>query len=76
MSWKPQPGPKTQKLVLFTGFSCNSHCHFCIDLNKRDLPDKSTSTIVEEMVQAKAAGVEYLEMIGGKPRSAATSSRS
>ena len=62
----PQGGRRTQKLVLFTGFSCNSHCHFCIDLNKRDLPDKSTRQIVEEMVQAKAAGVEYLEMIGGE----------
>lgn len=63
--WTPPPG-KTQKLVLFTGFSCSSHCHFCIDLNKRDLPDKSTRQIVTEMVQAKAAGVEYLEMIGGE----------
>jgi MoaA/NifB/PqqE/SkfB family radical SAM enzyme len=59
--------PRTmQKLVLFTGFSCNSHCHFCIDLNKRDLPDKSTRQIIEEMVRAKAQGVEYLEMIGGE----------
>ena len=64
--WTPPQGGRTQKLVLFTGFSCNSHCHFCIDLNKRDLPDKSTRQIIEEMVQAKAAGVEYLEMIGGE----------
>ncbi len=63
--WTPPPG-RTQKLVLFTGFSCSSHCHFCIDLNKRDLPDKSSRQIVEEMVRAKAAGVEYLEMIGGE----------
>jgi MoaA/NifB/PqqE/SkfB family radical SAM enzyme len=63
--WTP-PAGRTQKLVLFTGFSCSSHCHFCIDLNKRDLPDKSTRQIVQEMVQAKAAGVEYLEMIGGE----------
>ena len=63
--WTPPPG-RTQKLVLFTGFSCSSHCHFCIDLNKRDLPDKSTRQIVGEMVAAKAAGVEYLEMIGGE----------
>ncbi len=63
--WTPPPG-KTQKLVLFTGFSCSSHCHFCIDLNKRDLPDKSTRQIVEEMVRAKGEGVEYLEMIGGE----------
>ena len=65
-SWVAPTGGRTQKLVLFTGFSCSSHCHFCIDLNKRDLPDKSTRLIVEEMVQAKAAGVEYLEMIGGE----------
>ncbi|MFI5360852.1 MAG: radical SAM protein [Elusimicrobiota bacterium] len=63
--WTPPLG-RTQKLVLFTGFSCSSHCHFCIDLNKRDLPDKSSRQIVEEMVAAKAAGVEYLEMIGGE----------
>jgi MoaA/NifB/PqqE/SkfB family radical SAM enzyme len=63
--WTP-PASRTQKLVLFTGFSCSSHCHFCIDLNKRDLPDKSTGAIVEEMVRAKAQGVEYLEMIGGE----------
>lgn len=61
----PSPG-RMQKLVLFTGFSCNSHCHFCIDLNKRDLPDKSTRQIVEEMAAAKRAGVEYLELIGGE----------
>jgi MoaA/NifB/PqqE/SkfB family radical SAM enzyme len=63
--WLPPTG-RMQKLVLFTGFSCNSRCHFCIDLNKRDLPDKSSRQIVEEMVRAKAAGVEYLEMIGGE----------
>ncbi|MBI5629739.1 MAG: radical SAM protein [Elusimicrobia bacterium] len=60
-----EPG-KIEKLVLFTGFSCNSHCHFCIDLNKRDLPDKSTQQIVSEMAQARAKGVEYLELIGGE----------
>jgi len=64
--WAPPSGGKTEKLVLFTGFSCSSHCHFCIDLNKRDLPDKSTRQIVSEMVEAKAKGVEYLEMIGGE----------
>lgn len=63
--WTP-PAGRTQKLVLFTGFSCNSHCHFCIDLNKRDLPDKSTRQILEEMAAAKRAGVEYLELIGGE----------
>lgn len=64
----PLPGTdkRIEKLVLFTGFSCNAHCHFCIDLNKRDLPDKSTRQIVTEMVQARDRGVEYLELIGGE----------
>ena len=63
----PAPGTgRIEKLVLFTGFSCNSHCHFCIDLNKRDLPDKSTQQIISEMVQARAKGVQYLELIGGE----------
>jgi MoaA/NifB/PqqE/SkfB family radical SAM enzyme len=57
---------RLQKLVLFTGFSCNSRCHFCIDLNKRDLPDKSTRQIVEELVRARGEGVDYLELIGGE----------
>ncbi len=57
---------RVSKLVLFTGFSCNSHCHFCIDLNKRDLPDKSTGTLIEEMVRARGQGVDYLEIIGGE----------
>jgi molybdenum cofactor biosynthesis enzyme MoaA len=59
-------GGRIEKLVLFTGFSCNSRCHFCIDLNKRDVADKSTQTIIEEMVRARAIGVEYLELIGGE----------
>lgn len=62
----PTPGKKIEKLVLFTGFSCNEHCSFCIDLNKRDIPDKSTTQIVEELVRAKAKGVDYLELIGGE----------
>ena len=57
---------KIQKLVLFTGFSCNLHCHFCIDLNKRDLPDKSTQELIKEMALARRQGVEYLEIIGGE----------
>lgn len=60
------PRRPIEKLVLFTGFSCSSHCHFCVDLNKRDVPDKSTQQIVREMVQAKSRGVDYLELIGGE----------
>jgi MoaA/NifB/PqqE/SkfB family radical SAM enzyme len=59
-------GKRVEKLVLFTGFSCSSHCHFCVDLNKRDVPDKTTQQIIKEMVQGRAKGVTYLEMIGGE----------
>ncbi len=62
----PHNAKRTEKLVLFTGFSCNAYCHFCIDLNKRDVPDKSTQQLVREMVQARDKGVEYLEIIGGE----------
>ena len=58
--------PRIEKVVIFTGYSCNSLCHFCIDLNKRDVPDKSTQAIVEEMVRARAQKVTYLEFIGGE----------
>src|SRR6185295_5620414 len=57
---------KTRKVVLFTGYSCNAKCHFCIDLNKRDIPDKSTQTLVQEMVKARTEGADYPELIGGE----------
>lgn len=57
---------KLQKLVLFTGYSCNSKCSFCIDLHKRDIPDKSTEQILAEIFRAKKQGVEYIEFIGGE----------
>jgi len=57
---------KVKKVVLFTGYSCSSRCHFCIDLNKRDIPDKSTQEIVREMALAKEQGAEVLELIGGE----------
>ena len=52
--------------MLFTGYSCNAKCHFCIDLNKREIPDKSTQTLVSEMVKARTEGADYLELIGGE----------
>ncbi|MFH1723455.1 MAG: radical SAM protein [Elusimicrobiota bacterium] len=60
------PRGRIQKLVIFTGFSCNNRCRFCIDMHKRDIPDKTTQRIVREMADAKSQGVEYLEMIGGE----------
>lgn len=62
----PFPAAPAKKVVLFTGYSCSSRCHFCIDLNKRDIPDKSTQQIVAEMVKARAEGAAVLELIGGE----------
>ena len=57
---------RAKKVVLFTGYSCSSRCHFCIDLNKRDIPDKSTQQIVREIALASEQGAEVLELIGGE----------
>lgn len=57
---------KTRKMVLFTGYSCNNRCGFCIDYDKREIPDKTTAALLRELAQAKALGCDYLELIGGE----------
>ena len=57
---------KTRKVVLFTGYSCNNRCGFCVDFDKRLIADSSTRTVMTEMSRAKAAGADYLELIGGE----------
>ena len=57
---------KTRKVVLFTGYSCNNRCGFCIDFDKREIPDQTTRTLVAEIARVKAAGADYLELIGGE----------
>lgn len=58
--------PKIKKTVIITGYGCNNRCRFCIDADKRDLPDKSTKEIIAEMISAKERGTTYLEIIGGE----------
>lgn len=58
--------PKIKKTVIITGYRCNNRCRFCIDADKRDLPNKSTKEIVAEMIDAKKRGTIYLEIIGGE----------
>lgn len=55
-----------KKTVIITGYSCNNRCRFCIDTNKRNLPEKSTQEIVSEMIDARKRGRTYLEIIGGE----------
>ena len=55
-----------KKVAIYTGYSCNNRCRFCIDYNKRELPDKSTDQIEKEMLRARKAGNTYLELLGGE----------
>jgi len=57
---------KIKKTVIIVGYECNNHCRFCIDSNKRELPNKTTQEIKKEMVQAKKRGTTYIELIGGE----------
>jgi len=58
--------PKKLKIVLFTGYACNNNCAFCIDADKRALPQKTTAELLRETVQAKNRGAYILEIIGGE----------
>ncbi|HAT72660.1 MAG TPA: hypothetical protein DCS63_07575 [Elusimicrobia bacterium] len=62
---KPKGGKKL-KIVLFTGYACNNNCAFCIDADKRELPQKSTAQLLREAARAAAAGADILEIIGGE----------
>ncbi len=57
---------KIKKTVLIIGYECNNHCRFCIDSNKRELPNKTTNEIKQEMIRARKRGTTYLELIGGE----------
>jgi MoaA/NifB/PqqE/SkfB family radical SAM enzyme len=57
---------KIKKTVIITGYQCNNRCRFCIDADKRNLPEKSTKEIIAEMISAKKRGTTYLEIIGGE----------
>lgn len=55
-----------KKTVIITGYSCNNRCSFCINANKRQLPDRSTPEIFSEMEDVRKRGRDYLEIIGGE----------
>ncbi len=57
---------KIKKTVIIIGYQCNNHCKFCIDANKRELVNKSTQQIKQEMVGARKRGTTYIELIGGE----------
>lgn len=57
---------KKLKIVLFTGYACNNNCAFCIDADKRALPQKSTPELLREVLRARNKGAYILEIIGGE----------
>ncbi len=56
-----------KRTVIFAGYSCNNNCRFCINWDKRNIPDRSTLEIKGEIAGAKKRGSTYLEIIGGEP---------
>ncbi len=57
---------KIKKTVIFIGYKCNNNCLFCINADKRELPNKTTKKIKNEMIEAKKRGTTYIELIGGE----------
>ncbi len=49
------------------GFKCNNSCLFCIDKFNRNIPDKTTKEVKEEILRAKKMGKIRLSLIGGEP---------
>lgn len=57
---------KLLKVVLFTGYSCNNRCVFCIDADKRSLPERTTVELLKLIYAAGKKGADILEIIGGE----------
>jgi MoaA/NifB/PqqE/SkfB family radical SAM enzyme len=52
----------SKKTVIFTGYSCNNKCRFCIDLNKRHI-NRTTKEILKSILLAKKDSSDILEII-------------
>lgn len=57
---------KLLKVVLFTGYSCNNRCLFCVDADKRGLPERTTKELLKLIYAAGKKGADILEIIGGE----------
>ncbi|MCD4694448.1 radical SAM protein, partial [bacterium] len=57
---------KIKKSVVFVGYACNNNCIFCLDSNKRNLPQRSTNEIKKDILASRENGATYLELIGGE----------
>lgn len=57
---------RKRKIVIFTGYKCNNNCLFCVNADKRNLSEKTTSEIATEIYRAKNLGADVVEIIGGE----------
>ncbi len=57
---------KIKRTVIIAGYRCNCHCLFCLNSNKRDIPDKTSDEIKREMIKARKKGSDYIELNGGE----------
>lgn len=57
---------KIKKTVILMGYKCNNQCKFCINRNKRNIPERTTKEIIKEMAGARKRGTVYLELTGGE----------
>jgi cyclic pyranopterin phosphate synthase len=55
------------KLVIVTGYKCNNNCLFCYDSNKRNIKDKTTTEIVNDLLAGRKNNCTYVDFIGGEP---------
>ncbi|MDA8132221.1 MAG: radical SAM protein [Elusimicrobia bacterium] len=56
-----------RSLKLITGYTCNNSCGFCWDREYRGkAPDKSHRAILAELVEARRAGAEAVDVLGGE----------
>jgi len=55
-----------KKTAIITGYKCNNHCRFCIYSDRRNVPDKTTRKIKQEMLSARKRGAGSLVLVGGE----------
>lgn len=62
----PPASAKQLKIVLFIGYRCNNNCQFCINADKRLLPEKTTGELLGDIYSAAGRKAGTLEIIGGE----------
>lgn len=54
------------KIVVFAGYACNNSCVFCVNADKRGLPERGWEELAREIYRAAALKPGVLELIGGE----------